>query len=206
MTDDLLEKYRDSLATIHMDTPTGDILARGDRLRSRRRRRRAAVGGSCLAVVAVALTLVVTGTSGGQNGAELAAFTLTSAPGGASTLTLHKNASTRLDPDALRQALAERGVTAKVTVGAWCDTATEPAGIRDAVTVGHDSTGTPNLTIHPSAIPAGAELSIGYFPTRSVLALIQANSPLTCATDPKQAAQRPSQGSGAHLAIVLTNA
>jgi hypothetical protein len=201
MTDDLLDKYRDSLATVHMDTPAGDILARGDRLRSRRRVGTwAAAGTSCVAVLAGG-ALLVTGGSG-QTGPELAAFTLRSAPAGGSTLTLHKNSATRLDPGALRRALAERGIAAKVTVGSWCDTAAEPGGLSEAVTVGRDGSGAPTLTIHPSAIPSGAELSIGYFPSRSVLALIEANSPLICATVPKDAA---SQGVGSHIAIVLAN-
>jgi hypothetical protein len=105
-----------------------------------------------------------------------------------------------------RDSRAARGIAARVTVGAWCDTATEPAGLHDAVIVGHDDAGAPNLIINPSAIPAGAELSIGYLPTRSVVALIQGNAPLTCATDPKNAAPTPSQGASPHLAIVLTNA
>jgi hypothetical protein len=186
-----------------MTAPAGDVLARGDRLRLRRRFGRWGAGAGCgLAAAAIAVTVLATGGTSGQSSPQLAAFTVSSAPAGASILTLHKNSATRLDPEALRQALAERGIRARVTVGSWCDTATEPGGLHEAVTVGRDRTGAPNLTIHPSAIPAGAELSIGYFASRSVLALIEANSPLTCATVPQQAA---SQHGGSHVAVVLTN-
>jgi hypothetical protein len=201
--DDPLTQYRASLTTAHMNTPADAILNRGDQLRHRRRVTRwAAAGGSALVATALALTLVVTGNGATQNETQLAAFTVSNAPAGASTVTLHHNSKTRLDPDQLRQALAQRGIVAKVTVDSWCDTATEPSGLHQVVTVGRDSAGDLALTIHPSAIPAGAELSIGYFSTRTVLALIRANAPLTCATVPRQAA---SNGQGQHAAIVLSN-
>jgi hypothetical protein len=200
---DLLDYYQNSLASVHMTVPADSVLARGDQRRHRRRVTRwAAAGGTGLVAATVAVLLVTAGNAGRDDGTQLAAFTISSGPAGASTVTLHNNSSTRLDPAALRQALAQRGITAKVTVGSWCDTTTEPAGLRQAVTVGHDPSGDPTLTIHPGAIPAGGEVSIGYFSDRTVLALIRTNSPLTCATNPRQAA---SQGTGAQEAVVITN-
>lgn len=203
---DLLDRYRTPLAGVHMDVPVDAILARGDQRRHQRTVARwvAAGGGSVVAVV-VALVLLLSGGSarpGGRSGTQLTAFTLSDGPHGAATLTLHKNSSTRLDPDQLRRALAQRGITALVKVGSWCDTTVEPAGIHQAVTVVHDSNGDPALSIQPSAIPAGAELSIGYFSSRTVLALVQANAPQTCSANPGQAA---SAGRGIHAAIVITN-
>ena len=133
MTNDPLDKYRDSLATVHMDTPAVDIVARGDRLVPGAAWASGPLPARVAQVLTIALTLLVTGGSD-HTGPELAAFTLRSAPAGGSTLTLHKNSATRLDPDALRRALAERGIAAKVTVGSWCDTATEPNGLHEAIT------------------------------------------------------------------------
>jgi hypothetical protein len=202
---DVLDDYRKPLASLHMGLSADAVLARGDQRRHRRRVSRwAAAGGTGLVAVIVALVLVAggNGAPNDRSGTQLAAFTISNGPAGASTVTLHSNSRTRLDPAALRQALAQRGITANVTVGSWCDTATEPAGLRQAVTVGHDPSGDPSLTIHPSAIPTGAELSIGYFTDRTVLALIRTNSPLTCATNPRLAA---AQGQGLQQAIVITN-
>jgi hypothetical protein len=200
---DLLDYYRNALASVHMTMPADAVLARGDQRRHRRRVTRwAAAGGTGLVAVIVAVLLVTAGNAGPNDGTQLAAFTISSGPAGASTVTLHNNSSTRLDPEALRQALAQRGITAKVTVGSWCDTSTEPGGLHQAVVVGHDPNGDPTLTIRPTAIPSGAELSIGYFSDRTVLALIRTNAPLICATNPRQAA---SQGHGDQLAVVITN-
>lgn len=207
MTDnDLLDRYRTPLADVHMDVPVDTILARGDQRRHQRRVTRwVAAGGAGIVAVAVALVLVLSGGSAppaGRSGTHLAAFIVTNGPNGAATLTLHKNSSSRLDPDQLRLALAQRGITALVTVGSWCDTTVEPAGIHQAVTVVHDSNGDPALSIQPNAIPAGAELSIGYFPSRTVLALIHTNTPRTCSANPGNAA---SAGHGIHAAIVIAN-
>ncbi|MGH8960077.1 MAG: hypothetical protein ACRDWT_02540 [Jatrophihabitantaceae bacterium] len=205
MTDnDLLDRYRTPLARVHMDVPVDAIFARGDQRRHRHTVARWVAAGGGVAV-AVALVLLLSGgsaPSGERSGTQLTAFTLSDGLHGAATLTLHKNSSTRLDPDQLRRALAHRGITALVKVGSWCDTTVEPAGIHQAVTVVHDSNGDPALSIQPSAIPAGAELSIGYFSSRTVLALIQTSAPQICSADPRQAA---SAGQGVHAAIVITN-
>jgi hypothetical protein len=185
---DVLWKIRDSVSGVHMDVPVDAIVARG---RARRRRRLSGLAGAG-AAAGVALTLGLTGiTSSGNtspaatsHGAQLAAFTVVSGPGGTSTLTLRKGKQYRLDPGALRQALAQHGIPALVTVGSMCDSTPEPAGLDQVLSTRRLADGTVVTTFNPAAMPAGSKLSIGYFPTRTAFALIQDGAPLTCSSNP----------------------
>ena len=185
---DVLWKIRDSVSGLHMDMPVDAIVARG---RARRRRRLSALAGAG-AAAGVALTLGLTGiTSSGNtspavtsNSAQLAAFTVVSGPGGTSTLTLRKGKQYRLDPGALRQALAQHGIPALVTVGSMCDSNPEPAGLDQVLSTRRLADGTVVTTFNPAAMPAGSKLSIGYFPTRTEFALIEDGAPLTCSSNP----------------------
>jgi hypothetical protein len=104
--------------------------------------------------------------------AELTAFSVTSGPGESTTPTLRKG--TRLDPSALRQALARHGIPALVTVGTLCRSTPGSSASFDQIL--HASTladGSDVLVISGQAIPAGTRLSIGYFPSHVQMALIK---------------------------------
>ena len=139
--------------------------------------------------------------------AHLAAFTLTSNANGTTTLSIY--ADQLLDPGALRQALAEHGVPALVTNGSFCSSDPEPAGYSQVV-VGprlpaHGPVPDPRVDRNPVALvidgpamPAGTELSIGYFDghvQQATVTLIGKNA-YTCTSTPPAA---PTPGGGALL-------
>jgi hypothetical protein len=147
------------------------------RRRSRAARlRRPAIAGLATAAVAIAAVIGIdhalssrpasnspgsSRTPGGA-GTHLASFSVVRAANGTVTVTLYSNHA----PDAagLRRALAGAGVPALVTVGRVCF---EPGPVSDLGQVlsqpPHVPFGTAVVTITPSAIPAGSELSFGYF-------------------------------------------
>jgi hypothetical protein len=98
-----------------------------------------------------------------------ASFMLASNPNGTATLTI--NPKELLDPTALQSDLAQYGIPAKVTSGSFCSSDPHPAGFSQVVSMQPAGPGTstpqsgvqPTITIDPSAMPAGAELSVGYF-------------------------------------------
>ena len=80
------------------------------------------------------------------------------------TLTL--NPIELLDPAKLQKDLAHYRIPAKVTTGRYCTSDPEPAGFTPAVAqpgTRGDDTSTNGITIDPSQIPSGTELSFGYF-------------------------------------------
>ncbi|HEX5292280.1 MAG TPA: hypothetical protein VFX25_25705 [Streptosporangiaceae bacterium] len=145
------------------------ITARG---RARRARRLSAVTGLSVAGVA-AVTAVALGVSGAFSPAprlgtiRTAAFTLSQNPNGTDTLTLHPGEL--FDPAQLQADLAQYGIPAKVTSGSYCTSDPEPAGFSHVVSLpgpGNWRVGSsqqPSITIDPSAMPAGTELSFGSF-------------------------------------------
>jgi hypothetical protein len=179
---DVLDQLSESMSGVHMQTPVEEIMARG---RARRRHRLSALAAAGVtASVAVGLGLWGVGGSGNPSGGggsvQLAAFSVTSGPNGSSTLTLRKGAQYRLDPDALRDALAQHGIPAVVTVGEVCDTDPEPTGLDQVISSRRLADGSVFTTFTPSAMPAGSKLSIGYFPTHTIFALIEGDAPLVC--------------------------
>jgi hypothetical protein len=169
-----------------MQTPVEAILRRAA---AQRRRRRAALGATVAAGGAAAAALVAAsvGSSGHSppaisSGARLAAFTVTSGPGGATNLTLRKGGDWQVNAAALREALAQHGIPALVTVGKICDTTPEPAGLDQVITSNRQADGNVDVTFNPRATPAGAELSIGLFPAHTKMGLIAENAPLHCHT------------------------
>ena len=176
------------------------IAARG---RARRRRHlgvlSVAGAGACAALVA--------GLAGGSGStgpapqhdapqARLAAFSVVSGPGDATTLTLYPGQVA--DPNAVRQALAAHGIPAIVTAGRFCHSDDHQLAndIRQVLAMPDQQqspirwngqtgfAGFGPFVINGSAIPSGAELSIGYrmgWHTREIsFTLVQAGTPLTC--------------------------
>jgi hypothetical protein len=193
----VLRAASDSLSAIPMAGPPAveTILARG---RGRRTRRLSAVAGlSAAAAVGTALALGLTGVLGpAQTPGTIrtASFTLVSNANGTATLTI--NPKELLDPAALQSDLARYGIPAKVTSGSFCSSDPHPAGFSQAVsfyppgpgTWTPQSGGQPTITIDPAAMPAGAELSVGYFQLSSGeqqadLVLIDSGS-YTCTSTP----------------------
>ena len=182
MNDDVLTRIADQFSDVEMKVPVEQIYARA---RNRRTRRRlATVVATGVAVLVAGLTAVaVTGTGATRPPpvtTQLAAFSVSPGPHGTSALTLRKGQQYRLDPAALHQALADHHIAALVTVGQSCDTAPEPDGLDQVVVSQRRSDGTVTLTINPTAMPAGSELSIGYYPARTTFNLIEQGAPLHC--------------------------
>jgi hypothetical protein len=123
------------------------------------------------------------------NRAHLAAYTVEANPDGTVTLSLAQDQV--FDPAALRQALANAGVPALVTIGKVCYMTHPPRlyeGSPDAVLHSQQVNGRIVTTITPSALPAGSELSIGYFTVPGGggvhIVVVPLNAALTCTTHP----------------------
>lgn len=166
---EVLRAASDSLSAIPMAgrPDVGAIMARG---RARRRRRLSAVAGLSVAAAGTALALGLTGVLGPARTPgtiRTASFTLASNANGTATLTI--NPKELLDPAALQSDLAQYGIPAKVTSGSFCSSDPHPAGFSQVVSVNWPSDASPQsgvqptITIDPSAMPAGSELSVGYF-------------------------------------------
>ena len=167
---EVLRAASDSLAGMAVASPPDveAIMARG---RARRTRRLAGVAGLSVAgaaagtALAVGLTGVL-GSAAAPGTIRTASFTLASNANGTATLTI--NPKELLDPAALQSDLAQYGIPAKVTSGSFCSSDPHPAGFAQVVSVNWPSNASPSgvqpaITIDPSAMPAGAELSVGYF-------------------------------------------
>jgi hypothetical protein len=199
---EVLRGAAESLSAMPVASPpdVGAIMARG---RARRARRLSAVAGLSVAGAAAgtALALGLTGVLGPARTPgtiRTAAFTLVSNANGTATLTL--NPKELLDPAALQSDLARDGIPAKVTSGSFCSSDPHPAGFSQVASMQPAGPGTstpqsgvqPTITIDPSAMPAGAELSVGYFQLSSGeyageqqadVVLIDSNS-YTCTSTP----------------------
>ena len=99
---------------------------------------------------------------------------MVSNPDGTTTLSI--SATQLFNPGALHQALAVRGIPALVTDGSFCSSVPVPPGFSQVVKTpgpraavpphvrpGHVGRFRAVLVINGSAMPAGTELSIGYF-------------------------------------------
>ncbi len=170
---EVLRAASDSLSGIPVASPpdVAKVMARG---RARRTRRLSAVAGVAAAGAAAgtALALGLTGVLGPARAPgtiRTAAFTLVSNANGTATLTI--NPKELLDPAALQSDLAQDGIPAMVTSGSFCSSDPPPTGFAQVVSFNPagPSTTTPQsggqltITFDPSAMPAGAELSFGYF-------------------------------------------
>ena len=139
-----------------------DVVARAQKAR----RRRTAIAGIGVAAVAAgtALALSLTGVLGvvsarSTGTIQTTAFTLVKHANGTATLTI--NPDVLLSPGTLQNDLRQDGIPAIVTVGRFCSSHPGPAGFTQVVTGQRSSPDT--MTINPAAMPAGTELSFGYF-------------------------------------------
>ena len=181
MTDSAeLRELRDSLSGVAMpERPQLEtITARG---RARRRHRLSKAAGLSVAAVAAgtALALGLTGAHGSgpvhatirtlvPGTIRTAAFKIVKHHNGKATLTI--NPKEFLDPATLQRDLAKYGIPAKVTSGSFCSSDPAPAGFSQVVflpphqaPVPAQSGVHPTITFDRAAMPAGTELSIGYF-------------------------------------------
>jgi hypothetical protein len=185
---DVLDRVSQSVSGLHMHTPLDEILARA-RVRRRRRLSGIAWAGTAAGLALTVALLAVTRSGGSPSPQiparqQLVAFTVMSGPNGSTALTLRKGAQYRLDPDALRQALAQHGIPSVVDIGKICDTTPEPNGLDQAITSRRLADGSVFTTFNPAAMPAGSEISIGYFSTFTSFALIDEGAALHCTTSP----------------------
>jgi hypothetical protein len=170
---EVLRTASGSLSAIPMASAP-DVEAITARGRARRRHRLSAVAGlsvaGAAAVTALALGLTgVLGPAPAPGTIRTAAFTLVSNSDGTATLTL--NPKELLDPAALQSDLAQYGIPAKVTSGSICSSDPAPGGFSQVVssypagpyTATPQNGVQPTITIDPAAMPAGTELSVGYF-------------------------------------------
>jgi hypothetical protein len=198
MNEEALTLLTDRFSEFEMRTPIEEIYARGRRHRKTRRLTSAVAAGAATAVAAGVTAIALapashpakpttpTGiASSPPANAQLAAFSISAEANGTSALTLRKGQEYRLDPAALRQALAQHGIPALVTLGKACDSSPEPAGLDQAITTQRHPDGSVTLTINPREMPPASELSIGYFTSKTVFALIQQGAPLHCTSTPR---------------------
>ena len=186
MNDDVLTLLTDRFSELEMQTPLEEIYARTCRHR-KRRRSTSAIAAGVATVVAAGVTAIAVAPAGHPAkpvNAQLTAFSISAGANGTSALTLRKGQQYRLDPVALRQALAQHGIPALVTVGKACDSSPEPTGLDQAVTAQRHPDGSVTLTIDLGTMPPASELSIGYFTSETVFALIQQGAPLHCTSAP----------------------
>jgi hypothetical protein len=175
-----LRELRDSLSELAMpERPRLEaITARG---RAHRRHRRFRAAGTTMAGVAAigALAFAVNGAHTPAPGRgtigilapgtiRTASFKIVKNPDGKATLTL--NPSELLDPATLQSDLAKYGIPAKVTSGSFCSSDPAPAGFSQVASLPpHEapvplhSGVQPSITFNPAAMPAGTELSFGFF-------------------------------------------
>jgi hypothetical protein len=170
---EVLRAASDSLSRMAVAGPPDveAIMARG---RARRTRRLSALAGLSVAAAAggTALALSLTGILGPARPPgtiRTASFTLVRNSNGTATLTINTNEL--LDPSALQNDLQDYGIPAVVTSGSFCSSSPAPDGFSQVVssnsagpyTATPQSGVQPAITIDPAAIPAGTELSFGYF-------------------------------------------
>lgn len=160
---ELITVLREQRDHVSMDTPVEQIISRGRAVRARRRAGGAAAVLGTAAATAFAVTAAL--AAGQPATAKLAAWTVTSQPGGGIEVTI----SELRDPAGLQRTLRADGVPASVTFGGQPNPACQgyPFGgdqsqrrelLGSVVTGprGRDNA----MTIHPAALPSGAGLQI----------------------------------------------
>jgi len=204
---DVMGQVRESFAGMRMDMRVEEVFTRS---RARRRRRLSGVTAvtAATAAAATAMTLTLGGPAPARSGnpppsspgpatsgpVRLAAFSVTSGPGPSTTLILRKGPQyPRLDPNALRSALARQGIPALVTVGTFCRPAPgtpsgAPDGTPKVVHASDQADGSDAVVIDGRAIPPGERLSIGLFLGHTRMLLVKDGAALTCSATSGQPA------------------
>lgn len=126
-----------------------------------------------------------------------AVYTLRHNLNGTDTLTL--NPVELFDPAQLQSDFAQYGIPATVTTGRYCTSNPEPSGFSQAVTGPGPGTWQkgsgqhPTITIDPSRIPAGTELTMGDFQLftgeQQANFSLMSSSSYTCTTTPPDMSQ-----------------
>jgi hypothetical protein len=164
--------------------------------RPSRARTYALAGVAAAAVVVAVVVFAVSvghGSAPSQNAGNetppvhLAAFSVDPLPGGRIALTLPQNEI--FDPVAVTAALRKAGVPALVTVGSVCTVPGSSPVLGDVISAPmKEANGQTLTTITPSAIPAGQELSFGYYHVPGGgglhVALVPLNAHLSCTPGP----------------------
>jgi hypothetical protein len=187
---DILDRVKQSLPEVHMTTPLEEVVDQG---RTRRRRRRSRLaGGGLVAAVALAISLGAfeatrTTPSPGRASVlklghsavhiQLAGYSINSNTDG--TVTIRFTDEQSMNPTYMQQVLAKAGVPALIRIGSFCHTPTQPSGFEVSDRQGPQGN---VMVITPSAMPAGAELSIGYFSDQVAWTMIAIGQPLSCVT------------------------
>jgi hypothetical protein len=178
---DVMDQVRESFSGLRMDMPLDNVFTRS-RIRRRRRLSGLTAATATTAGVAAAMTLTLGGPAPTRSGnpppqasprpVRLAAFSVTNGPGDSTRLIMRKGPQyRRLDPSALRQALARHGIPALVTVGTFCRSAANaPTGLGQILHPSNPADGSA-MVINGRAMPSGTRLSIGYFPGHARTAL-----------------------------------
>jgi hypothetical protein len=191
-----LDRLSGSLSGVRVPQPPplDAIMARG---RARRRNRRYSVAGLFLAGVGIAAALLVgPAAAPGAPAAPAATRTLGAIHTAAYTIVLNSDGTATLtidpneifDPEKLQSDLDQYGIPARVTVESLCTSDPAPAGLSQVVSYESQPNQEATITIDPTAMPAGAELSFGEFKLRmgvqlASFALIDKGS-YTCSNSP----------------------
>jgi hypothetical protein len=192
--DEVITAVREQRDKVHSHTSVDQIISRGRTVRAQRRIPGAATG---FAAAAVVLVLGLSGAFGsaparGTSTIRTTAFTLVKQANGTATLTINPNVL--LETSTLQSDLQQDGIPAMVTTGRFCYSDPSPAGFNHVVTGQRSSPDT--MTINRAAMPAGTELSFGYFRLspgqETVDTLINTNS-YTC-TSTAPVAAPPGEG------------
>lgn len=162
--EEVITAVREQRDKVHSHTPVDQIISRGRTVRARRRIPGAVAGLAAVAAAGTALAFGLTGVLGAAPARSTGtiratAFTLVEHANGTTTLIINPNVL--LKPSTLQSDLRRDGIPAMVTTGRFCSSHPSPAGFTQVVTGQRSSPDT--MTINPAAMPAGAELSFGYF-------------------------------------------
>jgi hypothetical protein len=164
------------------------IIGRGQ---ARRHRRWSGAALTAVAVAAAAVAIAVPGHAHPNNATalrlgskqvhvELAGYSINSNTNG--TVTIRVTDEQSMNPTYMQQVLARAGVPAVIRVGSFCTTNTQPPVLVQVMSDSSSPKGSNVLVIKPSAMPRGAEMSLGYFPDHVTVTTIEAGQPLTCVT------------------------
>jgi len=196
-----LQRMADEAACQAKPLDAADVIRQGDRRRQRSIMRRSLGGLSVTGVAVTVLVLTLAGvfSPGSRTVARTirtAAFTLTRNANGTDTLTISPQVIS--EPSTLQSDLAQYDIPAVVNAGSFCTSSPAPDGFSQVVTfsppltgsVGYQQIQHPTITIDPSAMPTGTELSFGIFQPSTALspitaiALIDTNSNTCASTTP----------------------